>query len=383
MLTRLLRPPTDSFFLFGPRGSGKSTLLRSWFPQALWFDLLSQKEMFELLRSPDHFAKVVEAQAPHHWIVVDEIQKAPQLLDEVHRLIETKKYRFALTGSSARKLKRGGANLLAGRAFVYHLHPLTFKETAGQASLASLLQFGSLPQVVLEKESSIKEERLRAYASTYLAEEIKAEALSRNLESFSRFLVTASLANGQVTNLSNTARDSGTSRSTVSSYFGVLVDTLLGSFLPAWQPRVRMKEVNHPKFYLFDCGVYRALTDRLGVAPSSEEKGVLFETLIFHELTCALSYGRKGGSLYYWRTQDGIEVDFIWKKADKIVAIEAKASAQWKPHFGKGLLTFKEELKGKVECLGVYLGDRRLKEKFGMVYPFPEFANLLQEGKII
>ncbi len=246
MLTRLLKPPKDSFFLFGPRGTGKSTLIRSWFPNALFFDLLDQQEIFNLHRSPDAFAKAVAARSPKEWIVVDEIQKAPHLLDEVHRLIETGGYRFALTGSSARKLKRGGANLLAGRAFIYHLHPLTIEEAAGHASMGKLLEFGALPKVLLEKEDQDKTERLRAYVSTYLTEEIRAEALSRNLGAFSRFLTAASLANGQVTNLSNIARDSGTSRSTVTSYFNILEDTLIGSFLPAWQPRLRMKEVGHP-----------------------------------------------------------------------------------------------------------------------------------------
>ncbi len=314
--------------------------------------------------------------------MVDEIQKIPSLLDEVHRLIETKRYRFALSGSSARKLKRGGANMLAGRALVYHLHPLTWTELNGGSTISNVLQYGTLPRIILEKDYSLRHERLRAYVGTYLSEEIKAEAVTRNLESFHRFLSVASLANGQVTNLSNISRDAGISRSTITSYFSILEDTLLGSFLPSWQPRMRMKEVNHPKFYLFDCGIFRALTDRVDEKPTPEERGVLLETLVFHELKARLDYGRGGGSLHYWRTHDGVEVDFVWKKGNKLVAIEVKAADVWKPGFGKGLLTFRENNKATT-CVGVYLGTKKLAQKFGVVYPFEQFASHLRSGTLI
>jgi len=381
MLTRTLPLPKNTFLLLGSRGTGKSTLLRHWFPDALWFDLLDQQELFNVMRSPSYFAKAVEAGVKKgEWVVIDEIQKAPHLLDEVHRLLETKGIRFALSGSSARKLKRGGANLLAGRAFVYHLYPLTLAEIGSASVLNELLAFGSLPKVFFEASQANRIERLNAYVSTYISEEIKAEALSRNLPSFSRFLTIAALANGQVTNVSNIARDAGVSRTTVASYFTVLEDTLVGSFLPAWLPRLRIKEVNHPKFYLFDTGVTRALTERLGNVIAPEEKGVLVETLAFHELKCALEYHRVGGSLSYWRTHDGVEVDFVWQKGERTLAIEVKSSDSWKGSFGKGLMTFQELNRKKTICIGVYLGTKRLKEKFGVVYPFAEFAALLQNG---
>ena len=258
----------------GPRGTGKSTLLKSWFPEALWFDLLDQGELYRLLRSPGAFAQAVEAQPKDRWIVIDEIQKAPALLDEVHRLIEKDGRRFALSGSSARKLRRGAANLLAGRAFVHHLYPLTHFELSKNASLNDYLEYGGLPKIALESTSSIKIERLRAYVGTYLAEEIKAEAISRSVERFSRFLRVAALANGQVTNLSNIARDAAMSRSTVTTHFSILEDTLIGAFLPAWQPRLKVKETGHPKFYFFDTGVFRELTDRGGASPTLGEGGV-------------------------------------------------------------------------------------------------------------
>ena len=334
------------------------------------------------MKSPSYFAEVVEAQAKGKWIVIDEIQKAPQLLNEVHRLIEKKKYKFALSGSSARKLRTGGVNLLAGRALVFHLFPFCLKELGPNAGTSSPLEFGSLPAVILEKNNAMKIERLRAYVSTYLLEEIKAEALSRNLDSFTRFLTIAALANGQVTNLSNISRDAGVSRSTVTSYFEILKDTLIGTFLPAWNPRLRIKEVIHPKFYFFDTGVYRTLTDLIGEKPSPEEKGVLFETLIFNELKSYIEYSRRGGQLYYWRTHNGVEVDFIWKRGNRQFALEVKSSINWKPQFNKGLLALRELNNEKINVAGVYRGNRILKTKFGLVYPTHEFVTRLHQGKL-
>jgi predicted AAA+ superfamily ATPase len=382
MISRLSHRPTDSFFLLGPRGTGKSTLLKAWFPKALWFDLLNQGDLYRLLRSPSAFAQAVEAQPPDRWIVIDEIQRAPLLLDEVHRLIEKDGRRFALSGSSTRKLRRGAANLLAGRAFVHHLFPLTHFELSKKTTLNAFLEFGGLPKIALETHPSIKIERLRAYVGTYLAEEIKAEAVSRNVERFSRFLRVAALANGQVTNLSNIARDCGMSRSTVSTHFSILEDTLVGAFLPAWQPRLKIKETGHPKFYFFDTGVFRELTDRGGESPSPEERGVLLETAVFHELRAAQEYQRKSGVLSYWRTHEGVEVDFVWTKGEKIVALEVNSSDTWKPTFGKGLLSLNSISKTPVTCLGVYTGPHRLKLPFGFVYPFEEFSALLQTGKL-
>lgn len=382
MISRLPKCPTDSFFLLGPRGTGKSTLLKAWFPDALWFDLLDQGELYRLLRSPGAFAQTVEAQPRDRWIVIDEIQKAPALLDEVHRLIEKDGRRFALSGSSARKLRRGAANLLAGRAFVHHLYPFTYFELSKNASLSGYLEFGGLPKIALESAPSIKIERLRAYVGTYLSEEIKAEAISRNVDRFNRFLQVSALANGQVTNLANIARDSGMSRSTVTTHFSILEDTLMGAFLPAWQPRLKMRETGHPKFYFFDTGVFRELTDRGGESPTAEERGVLLETAVFHELRAAQEYQRKSGVLSYWRTHEGVEVDFVWTKGEKIVALEVKSSDTWKPTYGKGLNSLKSICKSPATCLGVFTGPRRLKLPFGYVYPFDEFSDLLHTGKI-
>lgn len=383
MLARGLRRPRSTFLLFGPRGTGKSTLLRSWFPDACWFDLLDQAELLRILRDPEYFPSVVRQQPRRKWIVVDEVQKVPALLDEVHRLIESDGYKFALSGSSARKLKCGGANLLAGRAFVLHLAPLTFAEFANYCDLADALRYGALPAVLLDRNRRDRVERLRAYVSTYLAEEIKAEALTRNVAGFARFLTVAALANGQVTNLSNIARDSAVARPTVGTYFSILEDTLIGAFLPAWRSRIRIKEVAHPKFYLFDTGVWRAILDRLPDRPTPEEAGLLLEMYVFHELRAFMHYSGVGGQLSYWRTQDGTEIDFVWTRASRSVAIEVKAAERWKPEFDRGFRTLSDSKIKPHGCYGVYQGQRALAREHCTVFPLQEFLRRLYAGKII
>ncbi len=375
--------PRDSFFLFGPRGTGKSTLLRHWLPDACWFDLLDQAELVQILRSPGYFAQSVLARPKGSWVVVDEVQKAPQILDEVHRLIESHGYRFALSGSSARKLNRGAANLLAGRALIYHLFPLTFAEYANWSRFPAALEYGCLPRVLLDDDAAMRGERLRAYVNTYLAEEVRAEALTRNIAGFSRFLTIAAIANGQVTNLSNIARDAGVARATVGAYFSILEETLIGAMLPAWLPRLRIKEVEHPKFYLFDCGVFRALIDRVGIPPSSEERGVLLETMILHELRAAMEYRRTGGQLCYWRTHDGVEVDFVWSRGARVVAIKVKGADTWKSQFADGLAAIQKAKGKQVRCFGVYTGRRRLQHGEITVLPVRQFLAELDAGRVI
>ncbi|TAK73962.1 MAG: ATP-binding protein, partial [Gammaproteobacteria bacterium] len=256
--SRQLKAPNRSFFLFGPRATGKSTWLKHSFAERLHFDLLRNDVYFTLTSSPTAFRDRVLAQDPDKtWIIVDEVQRIPALLNDVHSLIESHGYRFALSGSSARKLKRGQVNLLAGRALVKHLFPLTAAEYGDAITLEEALEFGTLPSIITDTETRI--EQLEAYVGTYLREEIKEEALTRNVQAFGRFLEVAALMNGQVTNLSNLARDAAVPRTTVSAYFDVLIDTLIGNWLPAWMPRAKVKEAAHPKFYFFDCGVVRGI----------------------------------------------------------------------------------------------------------------------------
>lgn len=379
---RKLTPPSQSFFLFGPRATGKSTWLRSNFKNSLHIDLLRNDVFFGLTSDPAAFRERVLAYNPTEaWIIVDEIQRFPSLLHDVHSLIESHHYRFALSGSSARKLKRGQANLLAGRALIKHMYPLIFAEYGEVLTLDDAVRFGTLPHIVTTPESRI--EQLEAYVGTYLREEIKEEALTRNIQAFSRFLEVAALVNGQVTNLSNVARDSGVPRQTVTTYFDILVDTLLGNWLPAWIARAKVKEVSHPKFYFFDCGVLRATQKLLRDTPSNEERGFLFETFIFNELNAYISYSNCGGELFYWRTPDNIEIDFIWKRGKKIVAIEVKSTNRWKDEYNSG---FKSFLSSKIipqSCYGVYCGEDTLKKEFGLILPWKQFLKKLYAGDII
>ncbi len=380
--TRCLTKPTRPFFLFGPRATGKSTWLRANFSDHVYLDLLRSDVYFTLVSSPAAFRERVLAHDPRKtWIIVDEVQRIPMLLNDVHSLIEEHGYRFALSGSSARKLKRGQANLLAGRALVKHMFPLTFAEYGDTVSWEEALQFGVLPAVITDPATRV--EQLEAYVGTYLREEIKEEALTRNVQAFGRFLEVAAIMNGQVTNLSNLARDAAVPRATVSTYFEILVDTLLGSWLPAWTPHAKVKEISHPKFYFFDCGVVRAMQKLLRDKPSAAERGILWETLMFHELTAYRSYANIGGEFFYWRTQDGIEIDFIWQRGSIIIAIEIKSTPVWKDEYQAGFRSLLSSSIKPTACYGVYTGTDRLKKDFGLVLPWQEFLQQLYAGKII
>ena len=311
MYTRLLPLPERTFFLFGPRGTGKTTWLRAKLPQATWFDLVRTQELLRLMREPGLLRHAVEALPRGSWIVIDEVQKVPALLDEVHGLIADHgaRYRFALSGSSARKLRRLDVNLLAGRAINRTFFPLTSAELDFRFDVDDVLQFGMLPSVRSEPKHAI--DILEAYSANYIKEEIQQEALVKNLDSFTRFLEIAALINGQVANTSGIARDAGVPRPTVQRYFEVLTDTLIGVWLPAWRPRAKVKEVAHPKFYFFDTGVVRALLQRLREPLEAAERGHMLETLVLHELRAAISIATVGGTIAYWRTPSGSEVDFI------------------------------------------------------------------------
>ena len=382
MLSRVLKSPNRSFFLFGPRATGKSTWLKQVQADALRIDLLSNEQYFRLSRSPSAFSEIVLAEPKRRWIVVDEVQRIPALLNEVQRLMEDHGYRFALTGSSARKLKRGQANLLAGRASLKQFFPLVWPEFKHLfRNWDEILSFGTLPQVLTEKEARL--EILEAYAGTYLREEIKEEALTRNVDAFSRFLDIASLANGQVTNLSSISRDAAVARATVGVYFDILSDTLIGNLLPAWTPRARVKEVGHPKFYFFDCGVTRAIQGRLRDRISDDERGHLLETYVFQELRAFISYSNEGGDLAFWRTANQVEVDFIWRRGKKQVAIEVKASTRWRPEWDMGMETLAASKHPSQSSYGVYLGKEKLRRPWGTVLPLADFLDALWSGKIL
>ncbi|MDZ4677396.1 MAG: DUF4143 domain-containing protein [Oligoflexia bacterium] len=384
MYTRLAAPPPKSFFLFGPRGTGKSTWLKGQFPTALWFDLLLPTLQLRLTRDRSLFRQSVEALTHKSWIVVDEVQKLPWLLDEIHSLLfeHGNKFKFALSGSSSRKLKHTGVNLLAGRAINRNFFPLTAKEMNYDFEVEDLLQYGCLPAIRLEKTQSDKIDFLEAYVANYVREEIQQEALVKNLDSFSRFLDVASICNGQVTNTAGISRDAAVARPTVQGYFDILVDTLIGFWLPAWTPKAKIKEVRHPKFYFFDPGVVRGLQGLLRDKPHDQERGYLLETLVLHELRAHMSYANIGGKLTFWRTPLGSEVDFIWSRGTHGVGIEIKASKRWKSEMGKPLKNLVEARFIK-KAIVVYLGSEVLKDGPLTIYPYKKFTENLDKGHLL
>lgn len=380
MYSRLLTQPDGSFFLFGPRGTGKSTWIKERVTAATFYDLLNTAEVLRLSRAPESLFSEVATQPRGSWVVIDEVQKVPALLDEVHRLIEARGHRFVLSGSSARKLRRGGANLLAGRAIIRHLFPLVSSELGFAHALESMLVHGTLPMAVTGSDPV---GYLSAYAQTYLQEEIRAEALTRNIGHFSRFLEVAARQNGLITNVSAIARDAAVSRQTVQNYFDILVDTLLGNWLPAWKLKRATKQVAHPKFYLFDCGVARALSGRLPYPPTSEELGVLLETLVVNEIRAHLHYAGLDYPLHFWRTPDGVEVDLLCETRKGYVAVEVKAATRWERRDGRGLTRLAQELgESRLTSFGVFRGERAAQWNGLDVLPALDFLRRLWNGEV-
>jgi len=389
MFTRKLSLPNQSFFLFGPRGTGKSSWLKKTLPDACWYDLLLEREYLKLLSSPDILIQEVAAlvEKGNLWVVIDGIQRLPKLLNSVHALIFKYEQRvnFALSGSSARKLKRNEANLLAGRAVNRSMFPLIMEEMGYDTATENVLRYGALPRIAtLVSEGDIGSARdvLESYVVTYLREEIQQEALTRSLDSFARFLRIAAVMNGQIVSFTQTASDAAVARQTVTGYFQVLCDTLLGVLLPSWQPRAKVRESAHPKFYFFDPGVVRALSGRLHEPLDSSEKGGLFETWILHELRAWISYARAGGELFYWRTAGGIEVDFIWQRGDKAVAFEVKSGQEWRPAFSKSLKNLSAATK-ITATYGIYDGERERVDASVRVLPVKRFLKELWAGNIL
>ena len=381
MYTRLLPTPTRSIFLLGPRGTGKSTWIRDRFPDAVTYDLLDTGEVLRLSKEPHSLYRELATLSSGSWAVIDEVQKVPGLLDEVHRLIESRRLRFVLSGSSARKLRRGGANLLAGRAVTTAMFPLVSAELPFEIDPERVLQFGMLPLAVT---TDSPRDYLRTYAETYLVQEIQAEALTRNLGAFARFLEIAARQNAQVTNAAGIARDAGINHRTVQNHFEILTDTLIGFWLPPWKLRSATKQVRQPKFYFFDCGVARALTGRLPYPPTAEESGPLAETFVLNELRAYLGYSARNYKLCFWRSYDGVEVDVLCETADGFVAIEIKASSRWDKRFNRGLRRVGDDLgKDRTRCYGVYLGERAALWDDVQVLPLVEFLRRLWAGEIL
>ena len=378
-VARMLEVPSSSFLLLGARGTGKSTWLREHFARAHVFDLLDERLFQSLLRDPGEFAGALRALPPDSWVVVDEIQRLPLLLNEVHRFIESSSLRFALSGSSARKLKRAGTNLLAGRLLSRTMHPFVPEELGSAFELGKVLKYGAIPLVWSHAEPM---EALRSYAELYLKEEIQAEALVRNLSGFSRFLPVAALFHGQVLNVSSLARDAGVSRSTLQGYLTVLEDTLLAFQVPAFDGPLRVRQRKHPKLYLIDPGLARALRGMLAVS-APELTGPLLEGFVASMLRAYRDTRRAFESMYYWSPSGSrVEVDFLVGQGNAWAAIEVKATDRIRNEHFRGLRAV-EGLDGLRKRYLVYMGERAQQTEDGIdVLPVVEFSRCLEESRL-
>lgn len=359
--------------MFGPRQTGKTSLIQHTLHKFKYYNLLQTDIYLKLSRAPHRLRQ--EITDDDRIVIIDEIQKLPILLDEVHYLIEEKGIHFLLTGSSARKLRNRGVNLLGGRARTKRLHPFIFKELKEDFNLTKALDTGLIPSIYF---SDAPFEDLEAYAGNYLKEEIAAEAIVRNVPAFSRFLTIAGLCNGKMINYTNIASDAQVPRSTVQEYFQILRDTLLGDDLPAWRKSVKRKPVATSKFYFFDVGVARYLQGRRGLSVRSPEFGEAFEAYIHHEIKAYCDY--KGGcEVCYWRSTSGFEVDFV---INGKTAVEVKAKANITEKDFKGLKAIREEVLLKSYIL-VSLEDRPRRIGNIFILPWQDFITHLWQDTYV
>jgi predicted AAA+ superfamily ATPase len=375
MYPRLLQPPPrQSFFLFGPRGVGKTAWLHQQLPGALFFDLLDHQVYTQLLAGPERLGGRIP-QGHKDWVVVDEIQRVPELLNEVHRLIESRKLRFVLTGSSARKLRRRSVNLLAGRAVTRHMHPLTALELGKDFDLKRALRHGCLPQACTSENPH---DYLKSYASTYLREEVQQEGLARNIAAFGRFLEAASFSQGSVLNMAAVARECSVSTKVVEDYFSILEDLLIAVRMPVFSKRAKRRLVAHPKFYYFDAGVFQTIRPRGPLDAPEQIHGPALETLFLQQARALNDYKDLGYRLHYWRTANGDEVDFVLYGDRGLRAFEVKMAQNVRPDDLRSLLRFRTDFpEAKTHFL--YLGKRRWHDRGIEVLPFFDCVSNLDQ----
>jgi predicted AAA+ superfamily ATPase len=357
MFTRSIKVNKNkSFLLLGPRGTGKSTWIRQEFSGAIFVDLLDPESYTSLLASPGALNHIIPKRHKD-WVVIDEIQRVPELLNVVHQLIESRKLRFALTGSSARKLRRSGTNLLAGRALTYKMFPMTAAELGDAFDLKTSLRSGHLPSVFSETDPG---KYLASYVQTYLREEVFQEGLTRNIAGFSRFLQAASYSQAATLNITDVARDCEVDRKVVEGYFSILEDLQIASRLPVFTKRAKRKTVAHPKFYFFDTGVYQAIRPKGPLDHRDVIPGAALETLVFQELSAVMSYLDNGDELYYWRTTAKQEVDFIVYGPSGLVAIEVKSNRKLDRADLRSLREFRADYP-IARCFAFYGGEKNME----------------------
>lgn len=375
---RFFQDSRDSFFLFGPRGTGKSTWLIRKYENALYIDLLSPESYRLYMARPERLEDYIEGNPDKSIIVIDEIQKVPQLLDVVHRLIEKKKeLKFILTGSSSRKLKRTGVDLLAGRALLKTFHPFMAAELGTSFDFEHSLRFGLLPLVL---NSDSPSEVLKSYATLYLREEVLMEGLIRNVGNFSRFLEAISFSHGSVLNVSEVARECQVERKTVDGYIGILEDLLLSFRIMVFSKRAKRKLIAHPKFYYFDAGVFRSIRPAGPLDRPEEIEGAALEGMVAQHLRAWNAYGGDRHVIYFWRTKSGNEVDFIVYGTDVFWAIEVKNAKMLHPRDFNGLRAFKDDYP-EAETYMLYRGKEKTKVKGCICIPCDEFLKHLIPGK--
>lgn len=370
MIPRRFKPPKkESYFLFGPRGTGKTTWLRKKYPKALWIDLLDPEEERKFSMRPELLKELVLAHQSS-VVVIDEVQKVPDILDVVHGLIEMKKgWQFVLTGSSSRKLRRNGVNLMAGRALWKPFHGFTFQELGEKAQLDHVLETGLIPLIW---GAPSPQEKLRAYVNLYLQEEVKAEALVRNIGDFSRFLEAMAFSHGSTINLSNISRECEVPRKTVELHLQILVDLLLGFTIQVFDRRAKRQLTSHPKFYYFDPGVFRALRKKGFLDQSTEIEGAALEGIVAEHLRSWTDEQFQDYELSFWRTRSGLEVDFIIYGPEAFVAIEVKNNTKINPKDLKGLQAFREDYP-EAKALFLYRGKDKVKKGEILCLPIDEF----------
>lgn len=377
-IDRFFTPPRRSFFLFGPRGTGKSTLVGTLFPDALMLDLLDPEVHREFVARPERLAERVRGHGGARTIVLDEIQRVPELLSVVHKLIEEdRSLRFVLTGSSARKLRRGGVDLLAGRALLQHLHPFMAAELGHRFDLGRALHLGLLPMVVSADEP---EAVLRTYASLYLREEVQMEGLVRNIGNFARFLEVVSFSHASQLNVANVARECEIERKVVEGYVGILDDLLLSFRLPVFTRRARRALASHPKFYLFDAGVFRSLRPGGPLDRPTEIEGAAIEGLVAQHLRAWIEYAAPDHRLYFWRTRAGVEVDFVVYGPTGLCAVEVKNGHRVHGQDVRSLRAFRDDYPQSHVIL-LHRGTARLEIDGVACIPCEQFLRELKPGR--
>ncbi len=372
----LIDSENESLFLWGARQTGKSTLLNHLFPNALWFDLLLSDVYERLSKNPSVFREIILADHQNKIVIVDEIQRIPELLNEIHWLISKHQISFILSGSSPRKIIRGGFNLLGGRALRYELFPLVSSEIP-EFDLLKALNNGLIPRHYL---ASNPKKLIAAYIGNYLKDEIAAEAKIRNIQNFSRFLEAAAFSNGEMVNFSNIASDCGVSSPTIKEYFQILDDTLIGRFVPAFQKKPKRRVITAPKFYFFDIGIVNHLLKRSEIQFGSEVFGNAFEHFIYMELHAYSQYSGKEFPIYYWRTTSQIEIDFVLGEHE--VALEVKSSNNISSRHLKGLKSFSEEYQTKQLIMVCNEPFPRLIDNI-LLLPWKNFLEKLWAGEVI